>query len=181
VIQHPNNSQTSAAGNQSAWRTQATQNPLQGERRCYACGEKSHFANQYPNPRNHPPQTVVSTPTPTLGANSIPSAARQNYVCGKVNHIIVEETQEAPDVVISTFFINDTSTVVLFDSGVSYSFLSTASVEKHNLPIALLRCQMIVCSPGGDIPPRQLCPKVNLKIRAGRLCRQSNCLGIEGQ
>jgi hypothetical protein len=73
--------------------------------------------------------------------------------------------EEAPDVVIGTFFINDTSAVVLFDSGASHSFISTAYVEKHNLPIALLRCQMIVSSPGGDMPTRQLCPKVNLKIR----------------
>jgi hypothetical protein len=64
----------------------------------------------------------------------------------------VEEAQEAPDVVIGMFFINDTSAVVLFDSGASHSFLSIAYVEKHNLSIALLRCQMIVSSPGGDIP-----------------------------
>jgi hypothetical protein len=31
--------------------------------------------------------------------------------------------------------------------------------------MALLRSQMIVSSPGGDMPTRQLCPKVNLKIR----------------
>jgi hypothetical protein len=46
------------------------------------------------------------------------------------------------------FLINDTSAVVLFDSGVSYSFISSTYVGKHNLPLALLRCQMIVCSPG---------------------------------
>jgi hypothetical protein len=63
------------------------------------------------------------------------------------------------------FFVNDTSAVVLFDSGASHSFISAAYVEKHNLPMALLRCQMIVSSPGGDMPARQLCPKVNLKIR----------------
>jgi hypothetical protein len=68
-------------------------------------------------------------------------------------------------VVIGTFFINDTSAVVLFDSGASHSFISVVFVEKHNLPIALLRCQMIVSSSGGDLPTRQLCPKVNLKIR----------------
>jgi hypothetical protein len=77
----------------------------------------------------------------------------------------VEEVQEAPDVVIGIFFINDTSAVVLFDSGASHSFISTTYVEKHNLPIALLKCQMIVSSPGGDMPARQLCLKVNLKIR----------------
>jgi hypothetical protein len=54
---------------------------------------------------------------------------------------------------------------VLFDSGASHSFISAAYVGKHNLPLALVRCQMIVSSPGGDMPARQLCPKVNLKIR----------------
>jgi hypothetical protein len=68
-------------------------------------------------------------------------------------------------VVIGTFFVNDTSAVVLFDSKASHSFISAAYVEKHNLPIALLKCQMIVSSLEGDMPTRQLCPKVNLKIR----------------
>jgi hypothetical protein len=53
----------------------------------------------------------------------------------------VEEAQEAP-----------------------HSFIFAAYVEKHNLPIALLKCQMVVSSPGGDMPARQLCSKVNLKI-----------------
>jgi hypothetical protein len=79
--------------------------------------------------------------------------------------VAVEEAQEAPDVVIGMFLINDTSAVVLFDYRASHSFISAAYVGKHNLPLALLRCQMIVSSPGGDMPTRQLCPKVNLKIR----------------
>jgi hypothetical protein len=69
----------------------------------------------------------------------------------------VEEAQEAPNVVIDMLFINDTSAVVLFDSRASHSFISTAYVQKHNLPIALLKCQMIVSSPGGDMSARQLC------------------------
>jgi hypothetical protein len=77
----------------------------------------------------------------------------------------MQEAQDAPDVVIGMFLNNDTSAVVLFDSRESHSFISTAYVEKHNLPMALLRCQMIVSSPGGDMPARQICPKVNLNIR----------------
>jgi hypothetical protein len=77
----------------------------------------------------------------------------------------VEEAKEAPDVVIGMFFVNDTSAVVLFDYGASHSFISAAYVEKNNLLLALLKCQMIVSSPGGDMPAQQLCPKVNLKIR----------------
>jgi hypothetical protein len=55
-------------------------------------------------------------------------------------------------VVIRMFLINDTFAVVLFDSGASHCFISAAYVEKQNLPLALLKCQMIVCSPGGDVP-----------------------------
>jgi hypothetical protein len=79
--------------------------------------------------------------------------------------VAVEEAQEAHDVVNGMFLINDTSVVVLFNSEASHSFISAAYVNKHNLPLALLKCQMIVSSPGGDMPARQLCPKVNLKIR----------------
>jgi hypothetical protein len=77
----------------------------------------------------------------------------------------VEEAQEVLDVILGVFFINATSAVVLFDSGASHSIISTTYVEKHNLPIALLKCQMIVSSLRGDIPIRKICPKVNLKIR----------------
>jgi hypothetical protein len=79
--------------------------------------------------------------------------------------VVVEEVQEASDVVIGMFLINDTSAVALFDSGASHSFISVAYVGKHNVPLALLRCHMIVSSPGGDMPARQQCSKVNLKIR----------------
>jgi hypothetical protein len=78
-------------------------------------------------------------PAPTHVANSVSVAARQNYVRGKVNHVTVEDAQEAPDMVIGMFFVNDTSAVVLFNFRASHYFISAAYVEKHNLPIALLR------------------------------------------
>jgi hypothetical protein len=56
--------------------------------------------------------------------------------------------------VIGMFFINDTSIVVLFDSRASHSFIFARYVKKYNLQLALLKCQMIVSSPGGDMPAR---------------------------
>jgi hypothetical protein len=165
VIQRPNNLQTPAARNQSVQRTQATQDPQQADRRCYNCGEKGHYVNRCPNSCTRANQPAIATPAPTRGANFIPVAAKQNYACGRVNHVTVEEAQEAPDVVIGMFLINDTSAVVLFDSRASHSFISTAYVGKRYLPLALLRCQMIVSSLGGDMPVSQLCPKVNLNIK----------------
>jgi hypothetical protein len=91
--------------------------------------------------------------------------AMQIYTGGRVNHVTMEEAQEAPNVVIGMSLVNDTSIVMLFDSGASHSFISATYVGKHNLSLTLLKCQMIVSSPGGDMPTQQLCPKVNLKIR----------------
>jgi hypothetical protein len=95
----------------------------------------------------------------------------------------VKEAQEAPDVVIGMFLINDTSVVVLFDSRASHFFIYAAYVGKHNLPLALLKCQMIVSSSGGDMLARQLCPKVNLKIRGvdyviNLIVLESKCIDV---
>jgi hypothetical protein len=164
VIQRPNSLQTPVVGNQSVQRSQAAQDTLRADRRCYNCGEKGHYANRCPNscPRVNLP--VATTPAPSRRANSIPIAAKQNYARGRVNHVVVEE---APNVVIGIFFINDTSAVVLFDSRALHSFIFAAYVEKHNMPLALLKCQIMVISSEEDMPARQLCPKVNLEIRGG--------------
>jgi hypothetical protein len=52
---------------------------------------------------NNVEETVVSTPAPTRGANSVPVAAKQNYAHGRVNHVVVEEDQEAPDLSLVCF------------------------------------------------------------------------------
>jgi hypothetical protein len=52
-----------------------------------------------------------------------------------VSHVAREE---APNVFLGMFIINATSVVVLFYSGASHSFISTAYLEKHNLSITLL-------------------------------------------
>jgi hypothetical protein len=66
--------------------------------------------------------------------------------------VTVDEAQEAPDVLLDTFLVNSTTTIVLFYSGASYSFISAAYVEKHNIPVAMLMCCMVVSSLGGDMP-----------------------------
>jgi hypothetical protein len=65
---------------------------------------------------------------PTREANSIRVVIKKNYARGRVNHVVVEEAQEAPDVVIGMFLVSGTSIVVLFDSGASHPFISTTYV-----------------------------------------------------
>ena len=61
--------------------------------------------------------------------------------------------------------INNTNAVVLFDSGASHSFIAATFVQKHNLPIAMLKNRMIVSSPGEDMHARHVCPKISIIIR----------------
>jgi hypothetical protein len=82
-----------------------------------------------------------------------------------VNHVAVEDAQAAPDVIIGMILVNDNGAIVLFDSGASHSFVAANFVQKHNLPLSMLKNQMIVSSPGGDMHGRHVCPKVSILIR----------------
>jgi hypothetical protein len=82
-----------------------------------------------------------------------------------VNHVAVEDAQAAPDVIIGMILINDNNAIVLFDSGASHSFIAANFVQKHNLPLSMLKNRMIVSSPGGDMHARHDCPKVSILIR----------------
>ena len=75
----------------------------------------------------------------------------------------IEDAQEAPDVVIGIFSVNNSIVVVLFDYGASHSFISAAYVQKYNIHLAMLSSKMIVSSPGGEIHAKHVCPKVNVK------------------
>jgi hypothetical protein len=84
-----------------------------------------------------------------------------------VNHVVVEDAQEAPDVIIGMIMVNDNNAIVLFISGASHSFVVANFVQKHNLPLSMLKNRMIVSSPGGDMHARHVCPKINILIRGG--------------
>jgi hypothetical protein len=92
------------------------------------------------------------------------SPARQNQARARVNHVAVEDAQEAPDVIIGMILINDSNAIVLFNSGASHPFVAANFVQKHNLPLSMLKNRMIVSSPGGDMHVRHICPKVNILI-----------------
>jgi hypothetical protein len=43
-----------------------------------------------------------------------------------INHVMVDEAQEAPDVVLGMFSVNSTTAIALFDFGALHSFISSA-------------------------------------------------------
>jgi hypothetical protein len=81
-----------------------------------------------------------------------------------VNHVAIEDAQAAMDIIIGMILVNDNIAIVLFDSGASHSFTAANFVQKHNLPLSMLKNRMIVSSPGGYMNARHVCPKVSILI-----------------
>jgi hypothetical protein len=82
-----------------------------------------------------------------------------------VNHVAIEDAQAALDVVIGMILVNNNNTILLFDSRASHSFVAANFVQKYNMTLFMLKNQMIVSSPGGDMHARHVCPKVSILIR----------------
>jgi predicted aspartyl protease len=133
---------------------------------CYSYGQTGHYANRCP--RKQANQTPVPGINQNLNRNANNSAttpARQNKTRARVNHVAVEEAQAAPDIIICMILVNDNNAFVLFDSGASHSFVAASFVQKYNLPLSMLKNQMIVSTPGGDMHARHVCSKVSILIR----------------
>jgi hypothetical protein len=95
-----------------------------------------------------------------------------------VNHVVVEDAQAAPDVIISMILVNDNNAIMLFDFGASNSFVGINFVEKHNIPLSMLNNQMIISFPGGNMHARHVCLKVSILIR-GRILSQPHSSGVK--
>jgi hypothetical protein len=93
------------------------------------------------------------------------TSTRQNQVRARVHHVAMEDAQATPDVIIGMILVNDNNAIMLFDSGASHSFVATSFVQKYNLPLSMLKNQMIVSSLGGDMHARHVCSKVSILIR----------------
>jgi hypothetical protein len=133
---------------------------------CYSCGQSGHYANKCPRkPANQTPAPGTNQNINRNANNNASTPARQNQAHAHVNHVVVEDAQAAPDIIIGMILVNDNDTIVLFDSRASHSFVAANFVQKHNLPLSMLKNRMIVSSPGGDMHARHVFPKVSILIR----------------
>jgi hypothetical protein len=77
----------------------------------------------------------------------------------------MKDAQAAPNVIIGMILVNDNNAIVLFDSGASHLFVAASFVQKHNLPLFMIKNRMIVSSPIGDMHARHVSLKVSILIR----------------
>jgi hypothetical protein len=96
-----------------------------------------------------------------------------------VNHVVVEDAQVAPDVIIDMILVNDNNAIVLFDSRASHSFIAANFIQKHNLSLSMLKSRMIVSSPEGNMNARHVFPQFSILIRGGRILSQPHSFGVK--
>jgi hypothetical protein len=70
--------------------------------------------------------------------------------------VTTEEAQEIQDVVLGMFLTNSHLAIILFDSGASHSFISSRFVAKYNLPIIIMKHNMLVSSPVGGMKTKHI-------------------------
>jgi hypothetical protein len=116
-------------------------------------------SGQRQTPQQQQPRNNNQTPQNNKG--------QQNFVRGRVNHVVAETAQEAQDVVFGMFLINSAPASILFDSGASHSFISAQFIAKHGIPVHSMSNHMLVSSPGGNMKAMYQCLGVSFKIMAG--------------
>ena len=66
--------------------------------------------------------------------------------------------------VFGEFLVSSTLAIVLFDSGVSHSFISSSFVDKHIVLMVLLKTPLLTRTPGGDIKCQLGCLRVRINL-----------------
>lgn len=144
------------------------------QRVCYSCHQPGHFTNQCPQKGTITPVrfNLGATPAKTLAQNnqgvsqatSQPGGAPQSVVRGRVNHVILEGAQEAPDVVLGKSLVNSVPASALFDSGASHSFVFGVFATKNNLEVMHLKHTLLVQLLGVEISSKVGCLGAKLLI-----------------
>jgi hypothetical protein len=132
----------------------------------YSYGQTGHYTNRCPRKQGNQAPTPGTNQNFNRNANnSATTPAGQNQARARMNHVAVEDAEAALDVIISMILVNDNNAILLFDSRASHSFVAANFVQKHNLPLSMLKNRMIVSSPGGEMNARHVSPKVSILIR----------------
>jgi hypothetical protein len=76
----------------------------------------------------------------------------------------VEEIPTGEEILVSTFFLNEHSIIILFDSGASHDFMSSACVERAKLTLVASGAPYVISTPGGRVDTDRIAQKVLLKL-----------------
>ncbi|WVZ85345.1 hypothetical protein U9M48_032284 [Paspalum notatum var. saurae] len=119
---------------------------------CFKCGKAGHFSRTC---HSHQ-KTSGSVPT-GKGKKSAPKM-------GQLHYSRLEQVPEGEPVLAGTFLVNDHPTVVLFDSGATFSFISKAYALKHGYEMIELKQRYHITAAGSSISTNHIVRDLCLQV-----------------
>jgi hypothetical protein len=80
----------------------------------------------------------------------------------------MEEIPMGEEVLVGTFFLNEYSIIILFDSGALHDFISSACAERARLTLVASVVPYVISTPGGQAGTDRIAQKVPLEL-SGRV------------
>jgi hypothetical protein len=84
----------------------------------------------------------------------------------------VEEIPKREEVLTGTFFLNEHPVIILFDSGASHDFKSSACAKRARLTLVASGVPYVISTPGGRVDTDRIAQKVPLEL-SGRVLSTS--------
>jgi hypothetical protein len=83
---------------------------------------------------------------------------------GCVNHTTIEDIPEGEEVLAGTFLLFGHPIIILFDSGASHYFISSASAKRAELSLTVAKPSYMISTPGGRVVANHIAREVLLEL-----------------
>jgi hypothetical protein len=98
---------------------------------------------------------------------------------GRVNYTTVDGIPTGEEVLVGTFFLNERPIIILFDSGASHDFISSACAKKARLILVASGAPYVISTPGGRVDADRVVQKVSLDL--SRQVFETDLIVLSGQ
>ncbi|WVZ70369.1 hypothetical protein U9M48_019043 [Paspalum notatum var. saurae] len=124
---------------------------------CTKCGKAGHTSR------------TCRTPQKTQGAVPLSEGKKPTPKMGQLQYSQLEQVPESESVLAGTFLVNTNPTVVLFDSGASFTFISEAYALKQRYDIIELKQDYHITAAGSAIITNHMVRDLSLQVGREKL------------
>jgi hypothetical protein len=83
---------------------------------------------------------------------------------GRVNHTTVEDIPEGEEVLVGTFLLFGHPIIILFDSGASHNFMSSACAKRAELSLTVAKPSYMISTPRGQVVANHIAREISLEL-----------------